>query len=235
MQKTQYLLDLELVGFYGGLLVTFPTLMKIAHYLPLPFLRNALASRKRITMYAEQSLQRHYKKVEEEGDSSKPTLFSKLYKAREEGLEFKEVRDSATSYIVAGSDTTANTLTYIIWLVCTHPEVKKRLLKELETLPENFEDKDLKPLPYLGLVITETLRLYSAVPAGLPRIVPKEGATFAGHWVPGGYTVSAPAYSMHRNPNVFSDPLTFDPSRWERPTQKMKDAFVPYGGGSRGE
>lgn len=187
--------------------------------------------------YATQSLGRHYKLVEE-GQDAKHTLLSKLYRASEndeDTLTFEELREDAMAYITAGSDTTTNTLTYLIWTLCKRPDVKAKLLAELSTLPDGFTDLDLKKLPYLDHVIQETLRLYSAAPSGLPRVVPPGGATLAGHYIPGGYTVSSQAYSMHRNPTVYPEPLKFDPSRWENPTQAMKDAFVPFGGGSRSE
>lgn len=106
-------------------------------------------------------------------------------------------------------------------------------MDELRTLSDGLDYDQVKALPYLSQVIEETLRLYAAIPFGLPRYVPEGGATLAGRYIPGGMTVSAQAYSMHRNPSVFPEPLKFDPSRWEKPTQEMKDSFVPFGGGSR--
>ena len=173
----------------------------IARYLPLPFLSEAVKSNNRLMRYAEESLGRHFKQVKIEGESSKSSLFTKLYNAVDEGLTFNEMRDDAMAYIVAGSDTTSNSLTYLIWLVITHPEVKSRLLEELETLPNNFGDKELKELPYLDQVIQETLRLYPAVPVGLPRLVPREGADFSGHWIPVSprHSVSKQEYSFRRS------------------------------------
>ncbi|KAI0133364.1 cytochrome P450 [Hypoxylon sp. NC0597] len=236
-EECQYTRDLKLVGFTGGLRATFPTLIKISKLgIPLPVISKATNMRMRTSKYAEQSLQRHYKLVEEQGDDAKPTLLSKLYRANKndkDTLPFDEVRNDAMSYIVAGSDTTTNTLTYLIWEVCRRPEIKEKLLAELRMLPDGFEDEDLKKLPYLNNLIQETLRLHAAIPSGLPRTVPPEGATFGGYFIPGGYTVSAQAYSTHRYPKVYPEPLKFDPSRWENPTKAMKDAFLPFGGGSR--
>lgn len=212
--------------------------MKINTYIPLPVLKIGPLIRQRIGEYATQSLERHVKLVEEQGDQAKPTLLSKLYRAADneaDTLPFEELRQDAMSYIAAGSDTTANTLTYLIWMVCKHPEVKEKLLEDLKGVPDDFSDQDLKKLPYLDCVVQETLRLHSAVPAGLPRLVPPGGATFSGLYIPGGYTVSAQAYSMHRNPAVYPDPMKYDPERWRKPTKAMKDAFVPFGGGSRSE
>ncbi|KAI4859602.1 putative cytochrome P450 [Hypoxylon rubiginosum] len=235
-EENQYIRDLKSIGFAGGLRSTFPFLMKINRFIPLPVLKAGMEIRDRIREYATESLKRHYRQVEEEGDSAKPTLLSKLYRASEndtDTLDFVELREDAMSYIAAGSDTTTNTLTYLLWIVCKRPEIKKKLLAELQTLPSDFSEQDVRGLAYLDLVIQETLRLYAAAPSGLPRVVPPGGATLAGRFIPGGYTVSAQAYSMHRNPSVYADPLKFDPERWIKPTRAMKDSFVPFGGGSR--
>ncbi|KAI1656562.1 putative cytochrome P450 [Daldinia decipiens] len=235
-EENQYTRDLKTIAFAGGLRSTFPFLMKITRYVPLPVLSTGMRIRDRMRGYATQSLARHYKLVEEQGQDAKHTLLSKLYRASEDDqdtLPFDELCEDAMAYIAAGSDTTTNTLTYLIWTLCKRPDVKAKLLAELSTLPDGFTDLDLKKLPYLDHVIQETLRLYSAAPSGLPRVVPQGGATLAGHYIPGGYTVSAQAYSVHRNPAVYPEPLKFDPSRWENPTRAMKDAFVPFGGGSR--
>jgi cytochrome P450 len=56
-----------------------------------------------------------------------------------------------------------------------------------------------------------------------------------GQFIPEGATVSTQAYTLHRNPFVFVDPDKFWPQRWESPSQEMKDAYMPYGGGTRGK
>lgn len=74
--------------------------------IPIPSVRKVLLIATRMLQYADESLQRHYRIVESEGEAAKPTLFSKLYKAGDDGLPFKDVRDNAVVYIIAGSDTT---------------------------------------------------------------------------------------------------------------------------------
>lgn len=184
--------------------------------------------------YAQESLSRYKKLVEENPEKPVPTLFTRLFKGEEdESLTFKEIVDAAQTYIVAGTDTTAITLTYAVWRVCQNPTIRQRLVKELQQLPESFDDHDALKLPYLNQVLDEALRLHSAAPSGLPRLVPPEGATLAGKYLPGGSVVCTQAWSLHRNEDIFPDPETFDPDRWAAPTRDMRDASMPFGGGSR--
>lgn len=148
-------------------------------------------------------------------------------------MTFQEITANAMSLIVAGSDTTANTLTYLTWEVCRHPEVKQQLLQELQTLPADYNEGDLRQLPYLDHVINETLRVHSIAPALLPRVVPPEGANIAGHWLNGGTVIATQAYTMHRSESIFPDAETFNPLRWADTTKDMKDSFMPFGRGSR--
>ncbi|GKT52156.1 cytochrome P450 monooxygenase azaI [Colletotrichum spaethianum] len=188
----------------------------------------------RVFDYAQKALDRHAKRVEELGSDPKPTVFSKIYDANEkEMLSRKEMRDNALAFIVGGSDTTANSMIYLVWAVCKNPRIKARLMKELSSLPEDYTYDHLKELTYLNCIVNESLRLYSALPGGLPRLVPPEGAELAGYFVPGRSVVATQAYSLHRNPDAFPDPYRFNPERWENTTQLMKDCSMPFGGGAR--
>ncbi|KAI1340199.1 cytochrome P450 [Xylariaceae sp. FL0016] len=235
-QINQYVVDLRNVGKFGAIRGGFPNIVWLAMKLslPLPIFAEVRRARQRFIDYSLQSIQRHRNLIENEGEDAKPSLLSKLYKAEgDESLSFNELRDSAQAYIVAGSDTTSNTLTYLTWEVCRHPDVKEKLARELKKLDDDFTYEDVKNLPYLSHVIEEVLRLHPAVPAGLPRVVPPEGAELAGHHIPGGYVVSTQTYSLHGNEEVFPEAHEFIPSRWENPTKLMKDSVMPFGGGSR--
>ncbi|KAI0114408.1 cytochrome P450 [Nemania sp. FL0031] len=232
----QYATDLQNIGRLGSYRSVFPSLLKYStHFgVPLPLLNQARTFSIRMRKYATELLQNHRDLVAKEGSEARPTVFSKLYKAEgDESISIDEVRDNAQGYIVAGSDTTSNTLSYSVWAICRHLDIKARLLKELEVLPDNFTYEDVRHLPYLDHVIDESLRRFSTVPSGMPREVPEGGAELCGHHIPAGYTVTAQNYTLHRDPHAFPDPDKFDPSRWENPTEAMKDLFLPFGGGSR--
>ena len=121
-----------------------------------------------------------------------------------------------------------------MWAVLSHPDVKKRLLKEIEDAGlKNARFEDLRRLKYLNNVVEETLRMYPAAPGSLPR-VSFEDALLGGYRIPKGTVVVTQAWTFHRDAATFPEPLQFEPSRWENATVEMQRAFIPWGGGARG-
>ncbi|KAL7800233.1 cytochrome P450 [Trichoderma ceciliae] len=233
-EKSGYTQDLENLGYISAIRSAFPTFISLAKYLPIPFFKRPLQAGKNMGRYANESIARYRYLLDSDPTSVKWTLFTKVFQENDkESLTLAEVRSNAAAYIIAGSDTTSVSLTYLVWCVCRDPKVKAALLEELRTLPADFNTSHLRDLSYLNQVIDETLRVYSAIQSALPRYVPDGGDDIAGYWLPGGTTVCTQAYSMHRNPSVFPEPDVFDPSRWASPTRDMKESFMPFGGGAR--
>ncbi|KAF5598248.1 kinesin light chain [Fusarium pseudocircinatum] len=233
-QKNQPIKDLEGLAAKGSIRSTFPTLISISAKIPLPVFKETVAAAQRMKNYSAETVARYKRDFANNFAAAKPMLFSKLFGVGEEGLSDDEIRAEAQAYIVAGSDTTATTLTYLIYSVCSHVDTRQRLVKELTGLPEDFGNSDLRDLSYLNSVIDETLRLYAAVQAAPPRVVPAEGAQLAGYFIPGDTVVSSQAWTLHHDPQVSPDPGTWDPSHWEKGSKTMHDAVMPFGGGSRG-
>lgn len=229
--------DFISLGFVGGLRSMFPLISKISLVLPIPVFRTATQIQYRTFDYAQRALDRHRARVDAAGGVDEhPTVFSRIYGAGlDETWTPREIRDNAQVFIVGGSDTTANSMIYLIWCVCSLPHVRRRLLAALDTLPEDYTYEQLRDLPYLNHCVDEALRLYSALPAGLPRAVPPGGVDLAGHFVPGGMTVTTQCFSLHRDEAAFPDPYSFNPDRWEKTTQLMRDSMMPFGGGARSE
>ena len=135
-------------------------------------------------------------------------IFATMAAEAEKGerLTNEDVQLEASALIVAGSDTTAMTLTYLVYAVLSRPTLQRELEQEVATLGDNYTDAELEKLPLLRATIEETLRLYGAAPGSLPRMVPPGGATMGGVFLPEGTTVSTQAYSLHRDPNLFPSP-----------------------------
>lgn len=146
------------------------------------------------------------------------------------------ISQEASNITIAGTDTTAIVLTYLVWAVLKRPAVRQKLQAEVAdpNLPPDPTGKELERLPYLNRVIEETLRLYTPISQSLPRTVPVAGATLSGYALPPGMTVSTQAYTFYCDPSVYADALAFSPDRWLHPAKEMKDAFFAWGAGSRG-
>jgi cytochrome P450 len=140
-------------------------------------------------------------------------IFAKIIedceKEGEGHMDDMDVRIEAMNIIIAGTDTTGVTLTYLTWAVLQRPQLQAALEAETASLKEGFTERDLINLPLLNATIEETLRLYGAAPSSLPRVVPQGGTRFAGHYIPQGVTVDTQAYTFHRDPQIWSDPLTY--------------------------
>ncbi|KAJ4322473.1 hypothetical protein N0V84_004829 [Fusarium piperis] len=171
---------------------------------------------------------------------STANLFSQML-AQAHGQEKTEIKDStvrteAGNLIVAGSDTTASTLTYLVWAVLSQPQLQASLELEVCGLSPNLTFDELKSAPLLNSVIEETLRLYGAAPGALPRVVPGTGLSVRGYFLPPGTVVSTQAYTLHRDSTIFKDAHRFDGERFidkSRVTAAQKTAMSPFGAGSR--
>ncbi|KAK2132270.1 cytochrome P450 [Fusarium oxysporum II5] len=155
-----------------------------------------------------------------------------------EGYSAWSIALAGHGFIVAGSEATSITLTYLIWILIKRPDVDHRLRLELSSLGKSYSSTDLANLPYLDAVIRETLRVYPPAPAPMPRVVPKSGFEFEGVSYPPDTVISAQPYTIHRYEGVFEDPDEFRPERWLNVPSEKKDrmyrAFVPFSAGQRG-
>ncbi|KAL9526711.1 Cytochrome P450 monooxygenase [Sphaerulina musiva] len=151
-------------------------------------------------------------------NASKKNIFSEILAKAENDPEGRltpmQVTVEAGGLIIAGSDTTSESLTYLIWAALKRPEVQQALQDELLAHDLELRDAELEKLPVLNAVIKETLRLYSAVPMPQPRVVPKGGVTLEGQFLPEGTVVNTTPYVSHRDPAVFPNPENFDYTRW---------------------
>jgi cytochrome P450 len=150
-------------------------------------------------------------------------------------LSDKQLISEAILQLIAGTDTTAVTLTWIMYRLQQNPECLERLRKEvLEAVPDLDQPVThaaIHDLSYLDAVINETQRLHPIVSAAFDRAVPDEGVELGGYFLPKGTVVIVSVSTLHEDPNVFPDPTTFKPERWlddEEKVAKMKQSFIPF-------
>jgi cytochrome P450 len=160
--------------------------------------------------------------------STEPSIISRLWSSHESvkgtgknTLGSLDIASECADHLLAGIDTTADTLMFLIWAL-SRPQnlhIQKRLVEEVRAIPQDLIEDGvpkldaIDKLPYLDAVIRETLRLYAPLPASEPRSI-RSPCTIDGYSVPAGTVVNMSPYSLHRNSDVFYDPLKFDPDRW---------------------
>jgi cytochrome P450 len=147
----------------------------------------------------------------------------------------RQLRDETITLFLAGHETTANALSWTLWLLAQNPAAEKKFLEELHGVfagrAPNIED--IPKLTYTANILTESMRLYP--PAwGMARLV-KEEVEVAGYRLVPGNGVACAQWVVHRDPRWFDEPERFLPERWEGDLAKRlpRFAYFPFGGGPR--
>lgn len=173
------------------------------------------------------------------GDTSQRDLLGMLLAARDEddgtGMTDEQVRDEVMTIFVAGHETTANTMSWIFYLLARHPEAEQKLHEELNAV---LGDRlptvaDIPRLTYTNLIVSETLRLYPAAWVINREVV--EEVEIGGHTYQPGDTLMMSQYAMHRDERFYDDPEAFLPERFAADLLKRIPpfAYFPFGGGPR--
>lgn len=145
------------------------------------------------------------------------------------------IADEVLSMVVAGHETTAVALGWVLWLLSTHPLVLADVVRELDTVlggrPITLEAT--RALPVMTRTLQEVLRLYPAVWA-LAREA-AEADELCGYPIPAGTRVFFSPFAVHRNPKYWDNPEGFDPDRFlpEQVAARAKFAWFPFSGGQR--
>lgn len=121
--------------------------------------------------------------------------------AAEQAAELPLLQGDARLIIVAGSDTTAATLTHLFYHLADDPSLVQRLREELATMVDSdgsIDHAKIVDAPFLNGAINESLRLHPPVPSGVFRLPPAEGILIKDTFVPGETTMRMPGYVMAR-------------------------------------
>ena len=159
--------------------------------------------------------------------------------ARQEGearFTSEQVFGQAMNLLFGAHDTTSSTLSFLLYELGRNPSIQARVAEELDRVLGSAPpttDALLNALPYLSMVVDETLRLYPPVWFG-PRLS-VAAYSFAGHRIPAGVHVIYSSWVTHRLPELYPDPEAFVPERFS-PQARLRlpiGAYVPFGAGQR--
>ncbi|WP_436909754.1 cytochrome P450 [Halosimplex marinum] len=157
-----------------------------------------------------------------------------LLAARERGdVSTAEVEDNLAGLLLAGHDSTAVTLTYAWYELSRHPEARRRLVEEVESVLDGDlpGTEEFDALSRTHDAVRETLRLYP--PAFAVNRQATEPTTLGGYDLPAGAQLMLPQWVVHRDGRFWDDPDAFDPTRWGRDDDRPEYAYFPFSGGPR--
>ncbi|WP_206922602.1 cytochrome P450 [Alicyclobacillus suci] len=168
----------------------------------------------------------------------RPTLLSHLLHMQDETgqpLPMEEIRDELATFVIGGHETTANLLSWVLYLLSEHPSVTENVRKEVDNVlgPRIPTSADVHHLPYVRQVIRETLRLYP--PAWTMLRETTDQLTVENIEIPAGSSLIISPYVVHRDERWFQRADEFIPERFDEANahQWPRFAYIPFGGGSR--
>ncbi|MEH2073253.1 MAG: cytochrome P450 [Nostoc sp.] len=168
------------------------------------------------------------------GDQSRSDILSLMMAARDEvgePMTNLELRDELMTLLIAGHETTASSLAWALYWIHHQPEVREKLVQELDSLGDNKDPNTIFRLPYLNAVCSETMRLYPVAMLGVNRLV-KSPLEIAGYKFDPGTILVPCIYLSHHREDLYPNSKQFQPDRFlER--QFTPSEFLPFGGGNR--
>jgi cytochrome P450 len=149
-------------------------------------------------------------------------------------MEEEQLIDEILILFTAGHETTSNALTFTCELLARNPEWQEKIYKESLEI-KNEEESDLMSLVttagHTQRVIEESMRLYP--PAYFIDRVNVEEDEFGGRKFKAGSNLLFSVYEIHRHPDLWEDPESFKPERFEGNPKQFSSRYFPFGAGPR--
>ncbi|KAK9721087.1 hypothetical protein K7432_003692 [Basidiobolus ranarum] len=174
-------------------------------------------------------------------DSSKDLLGFMLNardKATGQSLSDEVIRDQVVTFLIAGHETTSNTLSWCLYCLARHPAVLQKVLQEIanagitdDELPTVLQISHLK---YLSQVLKETLRMYPPL-ASIQKYCVQDCKLPFGYTIEQGTVATINIYALHHNPHTWSDPEVFNPDRFSssEESKRSRYSWLPFSTGPR--
>ncbi|KAM3862152.1 sterol 26-hydroxylase, mitochondrial [Diretmus argenteus] len=205
----------------------------------LPYWRRYIAGWEGIFTFAGKLIDKKMEAIEQCVDKNQEVVGKYLtYLLSDSEMTSEEVYGSIAELLLAGVDTTSNTLMWTMYLLSRYPEVQDTLHEEVSRciLDDQIPSiQELNRMPYLKAVIKEVLRMYPVVPLNARIILEKE-IVIGGYHFPKKTAFSFCNYAISYDEKTFPEPWKFKPERWLRDGRDRPHPFgsIPFGFGVRG-
>ncbi|XVE94666.1 hypothetical protein REPUB_Repub02eG0028400 [Reevesia pubescens] len=197
-----------------------------------------LQARKRIMNILEKIISRRQRGLDANTEDFLQLLLEEDDNSSSDGihrLTDAEIQDNILTMIIAGQDTTASAITWMVKYLGEDEEVLDAIKAELLPLAEKTSKNlfltldDLNQMPYASKVVKESLRKASVVP-WFPRLVLQD-CEIEGYKIKKGWNVNIDARSIHLDPMVYNEPNNFNPSRFDDESKPY--SYLAFGMGAR--
>ncbi|XP_076749847.1 cytochrome P450 4c3 [Xylocopa sonorina] len=151
-----------------------------------------------------------------------------------EVLTDDDIRDEVNTFMFAGHDTTATSVSWILYALGRHPHYQEKILEEYDNVvgTKKLSLDMLSKLTWLEACIKESWRVYPVTPLIARQIY--HPINILGHGIPIGSTVLVNLFLLHRDPRYFPEPDVYRPERFLPNGPKYPSyAFIPFSAGSR--
>ena len=217
----------------------FRSLLNPPLWVPTPRNRRFTAASKSLNEVVDEIIKTRRAELGKRDEKVDQDLLSMLLKARDEnsgeGMTDSQLRDEVMTLLLAGHETTANTLSWTWYLLSQNQGAEQRLQEELKRVLNGRTPTmdDLAELEYTRWVIQESLRLYP--PAWMISRKAINDDEFNGYLIPADAIVEISPYVTHRHPKYWEDPNLFIPERFRREVseKRVPYTYFPFGGGPR--
>ena len=176
----------------------------------------------------------------EDAHESSAVLLDMLKAAKDENgekLEEGELLQLVHHFVAAGHETTGALLQWLLYYLCTHPDIQENVRKEVNQVMGDSKEvafEHYKQMEYLNKVIKETLRLRPPIPIMLRST--KVDTELNGYYIKKGSSLSLVIGAVQNNPEIWGNNYnSFDPSHFDDDKMKLrpKHCFIPFGLGPR--
>ena len=140
----------------------------------------------------------------------------------------KQLRDEVLSFVIAGHETTAVTMSWFWHAILSHPEVMQTFYDEVDHILQGkpITMEDVPRLVYTRQILDETLRLYPPIWM-ISRTAIRE-MEIGGYLIPANSNVVVSPFVIHRRPDAWNNPDQFDPDRFQHRSSESNRAFIPF-------
>ncbi|MCE7007547.1 cytochrome P450 [Kibdelosporangium philippinense] len=194
--------------------------------IPTPGNRRFDAGLRRLTTIVDEVIKAYRESGTDHGD-----LLSMLVASE---MTDTEVRTQVMNILMAGTDTTAITLSWAFHELAADPAVRHKVFEEVDTVlgGRPVTAADIPRLLYVERVVAETVRMHTPVWLLMRKAI--SPVTLGDVTLAPGAQVMISMPALHRDPALFTDPLRFDPDRWLDPRASewpKAGVLVPFGAG----